>query len=533
MASLIYAAASPSSSRALIEPGSRSLPAARLSRICATLRPPGSFATARAFPKISPSIDEDPAADRFLHDNSISDFMRFKRGGSSAGELQTAVVGYRKRIWSLQVDLVSTIHIADKQYVDSPIVKYFETLQMGLESYDCVLYEMVASRESLEKRLNSKSKGKLKSSKSKGFNIIGFIQRQMARILSLDFQLDCLDYENEKWQHADLDFETFKFLQFFVRVTDLCMEFVGSWYHAYEAHRVCESMRSSCDVDLHGQDGWDILGLLEAKDIRGIAGWGNWSWFDSFNRSRKKWTLLVTVRMTCGDERGESFFTLAKEMTRTLIQPSFPGDLGSWKSKLLWVSRVFPMPLVGLFIIISVCSPSESYSTEYTELEALSRLDIGGALKIFLAKRLTSEFTNITAAIEENSVIIGERNKVAIEALRRSINCGHQRIAVLYGGGHMPDLGRRLHEEFDMVPSHVQWITAWSIKNKKLNVHSLPFLKELAKLSGWPLNRYQTLALIIFSSVLALDLWFWELFVESAFSLASSVATEVSLLINM
>ncbi|XP_042390670.1 uncharacterized protein LOC121981937 isoform X2 [Zingiber officinale] len=302
MASLIYAAASPSSSRALIEPSSRSLPAARLSRICATLRPPGSFATARAFPKISPSIDEDPAADRFLRDNSISDFMRFKRGGSSAGELQTAVVGYRKRLpWSLlhpflQVDLVSTIHIADKQY--------FETLQMGLESYDCVLYEMVASRESLEKRLNSKSKGKLKSSKSKGFNIIGFIQRQMARILSLNFQLDCLDYENEKWQHADLDFETFKFLQ---------------------------------------------------------------------------------------DERGESFFTLAKEMTRTLIQPSFPGDLGSWKSKLLWVSRVFPMPLVGLFIIISVCSPSESYSTEYTELEALSRLDIGGALKIFLAKRLTSE----------------------------------------------------------------------------------------------------------------------------------------------
>ncbi|XP_074555547.1 uncharacterized protein LOC141811397 isoform X1 [Curcuma longa] len=446
MASLIYAASSSSSSsHALIEPSPRSLPAARLSRICATLRPSGSFATVRAFPKISLAIDEDPAADRFLHDNSISDFMRFKRGGSSAGELQTAVVGYRKRLpWSLlhpflQVDLVSTIHIADKQY--------FETLQMGLESYDCVLYEMVASRESLEKRLNSKSEGKLKSPKSKGFNIIGFIQRQMARILSLDFQLDCLDYENEKWQHADLDFETFKLLQ---------------------------------------------------------------------------------------DERGESFFTLAKEMTRTLIQPSsFPGDLGSWKSRLLWVSRVFPMPLVGLFIIISVCSPSESYNTEYTELEALSRLDIGGALKIFLSKRLTSEFTNITAAIEENSVIIGERNKVAIEALRRAINCGHQRIAILYGGGHMPDLGRRLHEEFDMVPSHVQWITAWSIKNKKLNVHSLPFLKELAKLSGWPLNRYQTLALIIFSSVLALDLWFWELFVQSAFSLASSAATEVSLLINM
>lgn len=41
----------------------------------------------------------------------------------------------------------------------------------------------------------------------------------------------------------------------------------------------------------HDHDGWNILGLLEFKDIRGIVGWGDWSWFDSFDRSRKKWTL--------------------------------------------------------------------------------------------------------------------------------------------------------------------------------------------------------------------------------------------------
>uniref|UniRef100_A0A803R6F3 Uncharacterized protein n=1 Tax=Cannabis sativa TaxID=3483 RepID=A0A803R6F3_CANSA len=35
----------------------------------------------------------------------------------------------------------------------------------------------------------------------------------MARILTLDFQLHCLDYEAENWYHADLDFETFKLLQ--------------------------------------------------------------------------------------------------------------------------------------------------------------------------------------------------------------------------------------------------------------------------------------------------------------------------------
>lgn len=91
--------------------------------------------------------------------------------------------------------------------------RYFDTLQKELEPYDCVLYEMVASRESLESRRNAVPAKKLKSSRSRGFNIIGCIQRQMAKLLILDFQLDCLDYQAENWYHADLDYETFKLLQ--------------------------------------------------------------------------------------------------------------------------------------------------------------------------------------------------------------------------------------------------------------------------------------------------------------------------------
>ena len=135
----------------------------------------------------------------------------------------------------------------------------------------------------------------------------------------------------------------------------------------------------------------------------------------------------------------------------------------------------------------------------------------------------------MTASLEEKSVIIGERNRAATEALQRAIESGHKRIAVLYGGGHMPDLGRRLREEFDLVPSQVQWITAWSIRNRELDNHSLPFLKTLAKISGWPLNWYQTLALFIFSSVLALDLLFWELFFDTVVNWASLAAPEISL----
>lgn len=129
--------------------------------------------------------------------------------------------------------------------------------------------------------------------------------------------------------------------------------------------------------------------------------------------------------------------------------------------------------------------------------------------------------------MEAKSVIIGERNKAATEALRRAIDEGHNKIAILYGGGHMPDLGRRLREEFDLVPSQVQWLTAWSIRNSNITSSSLPFLKTVAEALGWPLNRYQTLALLIFSSVLALDLWFWELFFGTTANWITQAASDI------
>lgn len=95
-------------------------------------------------------------------------------------------------------------------------------------------------------------------------------------------------------------------------------------------------------------------------------------------------------------EKGESLFTFARDMTlrstKALVQSaSIPEGLGFWRSKLLWASRVVPMPLVGLLIIGGVCADVGSQASEFPELEALSRLELGAAMKVFLAKRLTSE----------------------------------------------------------------------------------------------------------------------------------------------
>jgi len=96
--------------------------------------------------------------------------------------------------------------------------RYFSSLQKDLSKYDRVLYEMVADKDKLQtnrlgkmrwrppRRLPGRRGGH-------GFSIIGTIQRTMASLLTLEFQLECMDYRRENWYHADLDYDTFAVLQ--------------------------------------------------------------------------------------------------------------------------------------------------------------------------------------------------------------------------------------------------------------------------------------------------------------------------------
>jgi hypothetical protein len=90
-------------------------------------------------------------------------------------------------------------------------------------------------------------------------------------------------------------------------------------------------------------------------------------------------------------------FKFARDMTISVSKAirnsvSVPKDLDSWRSKLLWASRVLPMPLVGRFFIQSVCAHPYSLISEFPEMKALFRLDLAAAMKVFLAKLLTSMY---------------------------------------------------------------------------------------------------------------------------------------------
>ena len=89
------------------------------------------------------------------------------------------------------------------------------------------------------------------------------------------------------------------------------------------------------------------------------------------------------------------------------------------------------------------------------------------ALKRLLAQQF-QQSDDALAALEgpRGSTLISGRNKVAIGVLRKEIAAGKKKIAIFYGGGHMPDFQKRLQDDFAMKPINTRWLTAWDLKSE-------------------------------------------------------------------
>src|SRR5262245_32091350 len=93
----------------------------------------------------------------------------------------------------------------------------------------------------------------------------------------------------------------------------------------------------------------------------------------------------------------------------------------------------------------------------------LSR-DRSRSLKLLLAR----QFKDIEGRLagmegERGSVILTERNKAAFEVLKKTIGQGKKEIGIFYGGGHLPDLERRLREDLGFERKATRWLVAWNI----------------------------------------------------------------------
>jgi len=102
------------------------------------------------------------------------------------------------------------------------------------------------------------------------------------------------------------------------------------------------------------------------------------------------------------------------------------------------------------------------------------------ALKRTLAPILSEAEMMITRLEgEEGTVLVTERNKVAFETLREQMRFGKRKLAVFYGGGHMPDMEKRLLE-LGFRKEKTEWMTAWDIRDDP-TVQKVNILGDLLK----------------------------------------------------
>ncbi len=119
-----------------------------------------------------------------------SQFLRLHRneaGGPVA--LETAIVRYNigknPSDQLTHVDLIAAVHIGEREY--------FSTLNRLFETYDAVLYELVAPPNARIPQAGGKPSG-----------AIGTAQQGLTRLLGLQFQLDQINYKPRNFVHADL-----------------------------------------------------------------------------------------------------------------------------------------------------------------------------------------------------------------------------------------------------------------------------------------------------------------------------------------
>jgi hypothetical protein len=101
-------------------------------------------------------------------------------------------------------------------------------------------------------------------------------------------------------------------------------------------------------------------------------------------------------------------------------------------------------------------------------LAAMKSPDSARQYKLLLARQFGEMERQIEGMDgESGSVLIAERNKVALKVLRQTIAQGKRAIGVFYGAGHMRGIEKELVETLGFKRTGVEWRVAWDMRAKK------------------------------------------------------------------
>lgn len=104
-----------------------------------------------------------------------------------------------------------------------------------------------------------------------------------------------------------------------------------------------------------------------------------------------------------------------------------------------------------------------------SDIELLMALfDKNRALK--LKRIMARQFEDLDGQLQmfngpDGSTIITERNKVALEVLKKQLADGKKKIGIFYGAGHFADMEKRLIAGFKLKHHSDRWIEAWDLRD--------------------------------------------------------------------
>ena len=100
-------------------------------------------------------------------------------------------------------------------------------------------------------------------------------------------------------------------------------------------------------------------------------------------------------------------------------------------------------------------------------LRALLNPNRSVELKYLLARQF-NEMERLTAGLndEKGSVILIDRNKVALKVLAHELAAGKKKLAIFYGAAHLPDLEERMVEKMGFERKATRWVTAWKLPER-------------------------------------------------------------------
>jgi hypothetical protein len=64
------------------------------------------------------------------------------------------------------------------------------------------------------------------------------------------------------------------------------------------------------------------------------------------------------------------------------------------------------------------------------------------------------------------STLISERNKRALDVLRKQQQLGRKSIGIFYGAGHLADMATRLQDDFGLQHHSTRWVRAWDLTGR-------------------------------------------------------------------